>query len=93
MLCLQKVCQVIHLVKTFAYLTVKKIESYGAFLDWGLPKDLFIPVSQQRSLMVNNGYYLVYAYIDKQTDRITATAKVHRYLENEAKNLNIGQVI
>ena len=80
-------------VNEFAYLTVKKIESYGAFLDWGLPKDLFIPVSQQRSLMVNNGYYLVYAYIDKQTDRIAATAKVHRYLENEAKNLDIGQEV
>lgn len=80
-------------VNEFAYLTVKKIESYGAFLDWGLPKDLFIPVSQQRSSMVNNGYYLVYAYIDKQTDRITATEKVHRYLENEAKNLNIGQEV
>lgn len=80
-------------VNEFAYLSVKKIESYGAFLDWGLPKDLFIPVSQQRSLMINNGYYLVYAYIDKQTDRIAATAKVHRYLENEAKNLTIGQEV
>ena len=80
-------------VNEFAYLTVKKIESYGAFLDWGLPKDLFIPISQQRSLMVNNGYYLVYAYIDKLTDRIAATAKVHRHLENEAKNLNIGQEV
>ncbi|MDG1848980.1 MAG: S1-like domain-containing RNA-binding protein [Flavobacteriales bacterium] len=40
----------------FAYLNVNKVESYGAFLDWGLPKDLFVPVSQQRSLMVNVGF-------------------------------------
>ena len=77
----------------FAYLTVNKVESYGAFMDWGLPKDLFVPVSQQRSLMVNGGYYLVYAYLDKQTDRIAATAKVHRYLQNEAKDLEVGQEV
>lgn len=77
----------------FAYLTVNKVESYGAFLDWGLPKDLFVPVSQQRSLMINDGYYLVYAYLDKQTDRIAATAKVHRYLQNEAEGLEVGQEV
>ena len=77
----------------FAYLTVNKVESYGAFLDWGLPKDLFVPVSQQRSLMVNEGYYLVYAYIDEQTDRIAATAKVHRHLQNEAEGLEIGEEV
>lgn len=77
----------------FAYLTVNKVESYGAFLDWGLPKDLFVPVSQQRSLMVNDGYYLVYAYLDKQTDRIAATAKVHKYLQNEAEDLEVGQEV
>ena len=77
----------------FAYLTVSKVESYGAFLDWGLPKDLFVPVSQQRSLMINNGIYLVYAYIDEQTDRIAATAKVHRHIKNETEGLEIGQQV
>lgn len=77
----------------FAYLTVNKVEPYGAFLDWGLPKDLFVPVSQQRSLMINEGIYLVYAYIDEQTDRIAATAKVHRYLQNEAEGLEIGEEV
>tara|TARA_B100000780_G_C21110633_1_gene448806 strand:+ start:1148 stop:1999 length:852 start_codon:yes stop_codon:yes gene_type:complete len=80
-------------VGEFAYLNVNKVESYGAFLDWGLPKDLFVPISQQRALMVNDGYYLVYAYLDKQTDRIAATAKVHRHLQNEAEELEIGQEV
>lgn len=80
-------------VGEFAYLNVNKIESYGAFLDWGLPKDLFVPISQQRALMVENGYYLVYAYLDQQTDRIAATAKVHRHLQNEAEDLEIGQEV
>ena len=80
-------------VGEFAYLTVNKVESYGAFLDWGLPKDLFVPISQQRSLMINDGYYLVYAYIDKQTDRITATAKVHKHLLNEAEGLSVGDEV
>lgn len=80
-------------VGEFAYLTVNKVESYGAFLDWGLPKDLFVPISHQRSLMVNDGHYLVYAYIDKQTDRITATAKVHKHLLNEAEDLSVGDEV
>ena len=80
-------------VGEFAYLNVNKVESYGAFLDWGLPKDLFVPLSQQRMLMVNDGYYLVYAYLDEQTDRIAATAKVHRYIQNEAEDLEIGQEV
>ena len=80
-------------VGEFAYLNVNKVESYGAFLDWGLPKDLFVPVSQQRSLMIDDGYYLVYAYLDKQTDRIAATAKVHRHLQNEAEDLELGQEV
>lgn len=80
-------------VGEFAYLNATKIESYGAFLDWGLPKDLFVPISQQRALMVENGYYLVYAYLDQQTDRIAATAKVHRHLKHEAEDLEIGQEV
>ena len=80
-------------VGEFAYLNVNKVESYGAFLDWGLPKDLFVPISQQRALMVNDGYYLVYAYLDKQTDRIAATAKVHRHLQNEAEDIEVGQEV
>jgi len=80
-------------VGEFAYLNVNKVESYGAFLDWGLPKDLFVPLSQQRSLMADNGFYLVYAYLDEQTDRIAATAKVHRFLQNEAEDLELEQEV
>jgi hypothetical protein len=77
----------------FAYLSVSKVESYGAFLDWGLPKDLFIPLSLQRSKMQEGGYHLVYAYVDEETDRITASAKVHKYLSHEAEDLEIGQEV
>jgi hypothetical protein len=77
----------------FAYLSVNKVESFGAFLDWGLPKDLFVPISQQNSLMAEKGIYLVYAYIDEQTERITATAKVHRHLQNKAEGIEIGQKV
>ncbi len=77
----------------FAYLTVNKVENYGAFLDWGLPKDLFVPISQQRSPMIDKGTYLVYAYVDEQTDRIAGTAKVHRHVKNEAEELEIGQQV
>ena len=43
--------------------------------------------------MVYDGYYLVYAYIDKQTDRITATARVHKHLLNEAEDLSVGDEV
>jgi hypothetical protein len=54
----------------------------GAFLDWGLMKDLFVPKSQQQSLMRVGGEYLVKIYIDKQTGRVAATEKIDRELNN-----------
>ncbi len=77
----------------FAYLTVNKVESFGAFLDWGIPKDLFVPISQQLTPMIDKEIYLVYAYLDNQTNRIAATSKVHKHIKNEAKELEIGQQI
>ena len=49
----------------------------GAFLDWGLMKDLFVPLSQQSSRMMEGRSYLVYIYVDKQTGRVAATEKIH----------------
>ncbi|MBX2930986.1 MAG: RNA-binding protein [Chitinophagaceae bacterium] len=57
--------------------------SAGAFLDWGLMKDLFVAKSQQKIGMRKDGWYLVKIYIDTQTGRIAATEKIDRYLNNE----------
>jgi predicted RNA-binding protein (virulence factor B family) len=58
--------------------------SAGAFLDWGLMKDLFVAKSQQLGFMRKGGEYLVKIYIDEQTGRIAATEKIEFQLSNEA---------
>ncbi|MDP9042770.1 MAG: S1-like domain-containing RNA-binding protein, partial [Bacteroidota bacterium] len=55
----------------------------GAFLDWGLMKDLFIPKSAMTSFMRPSGQYLVKIVMDEQTGRVAATEKLERYLSNE----------
>ena len=68
-------------VGQFACLTVSWVNEYGAFLDWGLMKDLFVPFREQRRKMEVGRYYIVYIYIDEASHRIVGTAKVDRYLE------------
>jgi len=55
----------------------------GAFLDWGLMKDLFVPKSQQLQKMIPNGAYLVKIVLDEQTGRIAATEKIDSFLSND----------
>jgi uncharacterized protein len=61
----------------------------GAFLDWGLMKDLFVPRNQQLVPMRPGGEYLVYLYLDEQTGRVAATERVEDYLQNE--NLTVAE--
>ncbi len=61
---------------------------HGAFLDWGLMKDIFVPRSQQLTGMHKCGEYLVKIYIDEQTGRIAATEKVERQLTNDVLTVN-----
>ena len=68
-------------VGEFAFLKVVAVSSVGAFLDWGLRKDLLVPFREQRDRMVEGKSYLVYAYADKSSDRIVATTKIEKYLD------------
>lgn len=68
-------------VGDFAFLKVAWVNEYGAFLDWGLMKDLFVPFREQKKPMQQGRSYLVYIYIDEETQRIAASAKVERYLQ------------
>ena len=61
----------------------------GAFLDWGLMKDLFVPASKQITRMIPNGEYLVKLYLDEQTGRLAATEKLEPFLSNEQLTVNI----
>ena len=67
-------------VGEFACLQVAWTNQYGAFLDWGLMKDLFVPFREQKSEMQKGRYYIVHIHIDEETYRIMASAKVEHYL-------------
>lgn len=70
-------------VGDFAYLEVNWVNQYGAFLDWGLMKDLFCPFREQKKEMEMGNSYIVHVHIDEETYRIVASAKVDRYLNKE----------
>ena len=67
-------------VGDFACLEVAWVNEHGAFLSWGVMKDLFVPFREQRRTMEVGEHHVVYVYIDDSTGRLVATAKVDRYL-------------
>ena len=69
-------------VGEFAWLEVAWTNEYGAFLNWGLMKDLFCPFREQKQRMERGKHYIVYVKQDDDTHRLMATAKVERYLSN-----------
>lgn len=74
-------------------LEVKDKTRQGAFLDWGLMKDIFLPLSQQKSPIRVGGKYLVYLYIDEQTGRVAASEHLSRFIDNEDLPLQVGDNI
>jgi uncharacterized protein len=80
-------------VGEFAYLKVVDMNSLGAFMDWGLLKDLFVPFRHQKATMAVGKSCLVYLYLDTKTDRILATAKPEKYLDEDVSALKEGQTV
>ncbi len=80
-------------VGEFASLKVVEVNSIGVFLDWGLPKDLLLPFSEEKRQMSAGQYCVVHAYLDKRTRRITATARLDRYLDKVPANYTVGQEV
>ena len=80
-------------VGDIAALKVVEVTSQGAFLDWGLMKDLFVPVSQQLSTMRLGGKYLVKLYIDAQTGRVAATEKIDKQISNDNLTVKEGEKV
>lgn len=80
-------------VGQFAYLEVKWINQFGAFLDWGLMKDLFCPFKEQKMRMQQGKKYIVYCYIDTLTSRIVASAKVEKFFSKELPPYHVGDAV
>ncbi|MUU76967.1 CvfB family protein [Winogradskyella endarachnes] len=73
----------------FALLRCNQVTDYGAFLDWGLVKELFCPFREQAFKMKAGGWYLVYCYLDEESERLVASSKTNQFLDN--KELTVAQ--
>jgi hypothetical protein len=79
-------------VDDIAWLKVVSLNYVGAFLDWGLPKDLLVPFSEQHHEMEVGKSYLVKVFLDEQ-NRIAATTKIDRYLSDESVYFKVGEKV
>ena len=77
------------LMHQFAFLRVTSVSNVGAFMDWGLEKELMVPFREQRQKMEERRWYIVYLDLDEKTDRLYATNKIEKRLQN--KNLTVKE--
>lgn len=77
----------------FGFLEVSWVNQYGAFLNWGLMKDLFVPFREQKMRMEQGRSYIVYCYQDEESFRLMASAKVDKFLSKERPPYEAGQEV
>lgn len=77
----------------FSLLQVKDVSVVGAFLDWGLEKDLFVPFSEQRQRMEEGRWYIVFLDIDHNTNRLYASNQVKKILQNQDLTVKEGEKV
>jgi len=81
-------------VGQFAYLPVLSVTDFGAFLGWGLDKDLLVPFGEQHRPLEAGHYYLVYVYVNQADGRITASSKIEKFLDDDAPHkFKVGQSV
>lgn len=76
-----------------AYLLVKEVNNVGAFLDWGLDKDLFLPFREQAEEVEQGRHYLVYVYFDFASKRVAATTNMNKFIKNREVDLLPNQEV
>ncbi len=81
------------LLNEFALLRVNYINNFGAFLDWGMEKDIFVPFKEQARPMEKGKRYLVYLYMDEKTNRLVASSKTNQFLDNEFLTVENGEEV
>lgn len=77
----------------FGYLEVKQMSQHGAFLDWGLEKELMVPFREQEVPMEEGHAYVVYLFLDEVTERLVASSRVNRFLKNRDLTVNEGEKV
>ena len=76
-----------------AYLKVVSTNHYGAFLDWGLPKDLLVPFSEQQQKLQEGYSYTVFLFVDTETQRIAASTRLEDWLALDANHFKPRQAV
>lgn len=77
----------------FALLKVNYVNDFGAFMDWGLEKDLFVPFREQARPMNVGNYYMVYMYLDPKTNRLVGSSKLNQFLDNKNITVEVGEEV
>ena len=72
----------------FALLRCNEVTEFGAFLDWGMVKELFCPFKEQAYKMKKGAWYLVHCYLDEESNRLVASSKTNRFLDNTELTVN-----
>lgn len=77
----------------FAFLHVSAVNQVGAFMDWGLEKDLFVPFKEQKLKMQEGHPYVVYIYVDEASERIVASGKINKFISNDQLTVEQGEEV
>ncbi len=78
---------------TFAFLEAKQVNEVGAFLDWGMDKDLFVPFREQQQRMEPGKSYVVFVFVDEETDRLIASSKLAGFIIREDLDVQEGDIV
>jgi hypothetical protein len=81
------------LLNEFALLRVNYVNHIGAFMDWGMEKDILVPFKEQARPMEKGKRYLVYLYIDEKTNRLVASSKTNQFIKNEKLTVEKGEEV
>ncbi len=77
----------------YACLEAKSVNEHGAFFDWGLEKDLFVPHSNQVEPVEEGDFFVVYMYLDEKSDRLAGTTRIMSTLLKEVKDISVGDEV
>ena len=77
----------------FGWLQVNQVTKYGAFLDFGIEKDLFVPFNEQARPMQKGKHYLVFMYLDDKTDRLVGSSKINKFLSNDELTVELYEEV
>jgi uncharacterized protein len=80
-------------VGEFNLLRVASVEKVGAFMDWGLPKDLLVPFGEQKIRLKADRSYIVWVYLDENSDRIVASTRLNKFMDKNPGDYEIGQEV